>query len=80
MQQNSSDANLTIEELRTMVGQMSSVQLMKRLNRYAAKTQGSRQYWYSRYQDLKALLSKKGAQHFFSHLVALTTTGQSYTP
>lgn len=65
MQQNSSDSNLTIEELRTMVGTMNSVQLMKRLNRYAAKTQGSRQYWYARYLDLKALLEQKGSPTFF---------------
>ncbi len=65
MQQNTSDANLTIDELKTMVGGMSSVQLMKRLNRYAAKTQGSRQYWYSRHQDLKALLEQKGSPTFF---------------
>ena len=65
LKQNTSDGNLTIEELRAMVGQMSSIQLMNRLQRYAAKTAGTRQYWYSRYQDLKALLQQKGSPTFF---------------
>jgi hypothetical protein len=43
---------------------------MKRLNRYAASTQPGlkdqgNNYWYSRYQDLKALLEQKGSPTFF---------------
>lgn len=39
---------------------MSSIQLMNRLQRYATRIPGSRQYWWARYQDLKALLEQKG--------------------
>ena len=63
MQQNSVDTNLTIEELRAMVGRMSSTQLMNRLQQYAAKTQGSKRF--ARYQDLRALLQQKGSPTFF---------------
>ena len=65
LQQHSVDANLTIEELQAMVGRMDSLQLMNRLQRYAAKVQGSKQYWFSRYQELKALLQQKGSATFF---------------
>ena len=63
--QNPEDSNLTIEELRQMVGQMSANQLMNRLQRYVAKIQGTKQYWYQRYQELKALITQKGAPTFF---------------
>ena len=43
LQQNPGDANLSVEELREMVGSLSADQLMKRLQRYAAKVQGSSQ-------------------------------------
>ena len=59
------DANLTIEELQAMVGRMDSLQLMNRLQRYAAKVQGSKQYWFSCYQELKALLQQKGSATLF---------------
>jgi len=52
---NPEDTTLTTEELREMVGQMSANQLMNRVQSYAAKTQGTKQYWYQRYQELKAL-------------------------
>ena len=63
--QNPQDANLTTEELREMVQQMSAQQLMNRLQRYVAKIQGTRQYWHQRYQELKALITQKGAPTFF---------------
>ena len=65
LQRNPSDANLTIEQLQDMVGRMDYTNLIKRLQRYASKIQGSRQYWYSRYEDLKALLHQKGSPTFF---------------
>ena len=43
-----------------MVGQMSANQLMKRVQRYVAKIQGTKQYWYQLYQELKALITQKG--------------------
>ena len=63
--QNPEDANFTTEELREMVGQMSANQLMNRVQRYVAKIQGTKQYWYQRYQELKALITQKGAPTFF---------------
>ena len=46
------DANLTVDDLRSMVGSMSAAQLMGHLQRYAAKIQGSSQYWFQRHQEL----------------------------
>ena len=65
MQQHPEDANLTVEEMKTRIGQLSSDQLMKRLQRYAAKIQGSSQYWFQRYLELKALLEQMGPPTFF---------------
>ena len=48
-----------------MVRQMSAQQLMNRVQRYVAKIQGTRQYWYQRYLELKALIEQKGAPTFF---------------
>ena len=63
--QNPVDANLTTEELRQMVGQMSANHLMNCVQRYVAKIQGTKQYWYQRYQELKALITQKEAPTFF---------------
>ena len=65
IQQHPCDASLTVEQLQDMVGTMDSIQLMNRLQRYATKVLGSKQYWYTRYQELKALLEQKGAATFF---------------
>jgi len=51
--------------MKTRIGQLSSNQLMKRLQRYAAMIQGSSQYWYQRYLELKALLEQMGPSTFF---------------
>ena len=66
------DANLTTEELRQMVGQMTANHLMNRVQRYVAKIQGTKQYWYQRYQELKALITQKGAPSFFFTFSAAT--------
>ena len=63
--QNPQDANLTTEELQQMVQQMSAQQLMNRLQRYVAKIQETRQYWYQRYLEFKALIEQKGPPTFF---------------
>ena len=65
LQQNPGDANLTSEELKEMVGKMSAKDLMNKLQRYASKVQGSRQYWFQRREELKALIGQKGAPTFF---------------
>ena len=62
---NPGDANLTVDELRAMVGNLSSEYLMKRLQRYAANVQGSNQYWFQRHQKIRALLNQKGPPTFF---------------
>jgi len=56
-----------------MIGQMSANQFMKRVQRYVAKIQGTKQYWYQLYQELKALITQKGAP------TLPITIGQIYT-
>jgi hypothetical protein len=72
LHQHPADANLTIEALREMVGTLNAEQLMKRLQRYAAKVQGSN-HWYQRYQELRALLEQKGSPTFFWTVSAADT-------
>lgn len=48
-----------------MVGSLSADQLMRRVQRYAAKLQSYSQYWYQRHQELEALLEQKGPLSFF---------------
>ena len=65
IRQHPCDANLTVEQLQDMVGTLNSTQLINRLQRYATKVLGSKQYWYTRCQELKALLEQKGPATFF---------------
>lgn len=65
LHQHPTDANLTVEDLRDMVGRMTSEHLMQRLQRYAAKTQGSHPYWFQRYCELRCLIEQKGPPTFF---------------
>ena len=73
LQHHPTDAHLTVEELRSMVGQLSSENLMKRVQRYAAKLLGSGPYWFQRYQELRCLLEQKGAATFFWTVSAADT-------
>ena len=59
------DASLTVEDLHTMVNTLYSENLMKCLQRYAAKIQGSNQYWFQKHQELHALLDHKGPPTLF---------------
>lgn len=59
-----------MEQLRSMVHRMDSEQLMKRIQRYAAKVQGTNQYWFQRLQELRALFDQKGTPTFFWTLSA----------
>ena len=68
LHQHPTDANLTVEDLHDMVGRVDSEVMMKRLQRYAAKVQGSSQFWYQKYQELRALLKRKGSPTFFCTL------------
>ena len=65
LKQHPKDANLTIEELRSMVKDMSAKQLMNRVQMYATNIQGTRQYWFQRLQELQALFDQKGYPTFF---------------
>lgn len=65
LQHNPTDAHLTVEELRAMVGQFSAEHLMKRIQRYAAKLLGSNPYWFQRYLELRSLFEQKGPATFF---------------
>ena len=60
-------AHLTIEQLRDMVGRLDSTNLISRIqiSRYVSKLKGSNQYWYARYEDLKALFQQKGSPTIF---------------
>ena len=51
-----------------MVHTMNAVTLVKRLQKYAAKLLGSKQYWFARYQELKTLLEQKGPPTLFGTL------------
>ena len=64
LKQNPEDANLTAEEPKEMIGQMSATQLMKRVQR-SAKVQGTSQYWYQHCQELQALIEQKGPPTLF---------------
>ena len=69
IQQHPCDTNLTVEQLQEMVGSTSSIQqlLMNRLQRYATEVLGSKQYWYTTYNELKALLEQKGPATLFKY-------------
>ncbi|XP_028418913.1 uncharacterized protein LOC114544479 [Dendronephthya gigantea] len=60
LRQHPADANMTMEELKTMVNSMSANQMVNRLQRYVSKIQGTNQYWYQRLQELLALIEQKG--------------------
>ena len=62
-----------------MIGQMSANQLIKSVQRYVAKIQGTKQYWFQLYQEFKALITQKGAPTFFFTLELPITIGQIYT-
>lgn len=79
-QRTPADANLTVDQLRDMVGHMNSDPLIKCIQRYAAKVQGTNQYWFQRLHELRALFDQKGMPTFFGPSVLQTTTGQNYTP
>ena len=65
LRQHPADANMSMEELKTMVNSMSANQMVNRLQRYVSKIQGTNQYWYQRQQELLALIDQKGCPTFF---------------
>lgn len=70
LQRTPADANLTVEQLRDMVQNMNTDQLMNRIQRYAAEVQGTNEYWFQRLQELRALFDQKGPPTFFWTLSA----------
>ena len=73
LKQHPNDAALTLQQLRNMVDKSTSEQLMSRLHKYASKVQGTKQYWYQRSLELKALIQTKGAPTFFWTVSAADT-------
>ena len=73
LKQHPSDAALTLQQLRNMVDKSTSEQLMSRLHKYVSKVQGTKQYWYQRSLELKALIQTKGPPTFFFTVSAADT-------
>ena len=73
LKQHPKDAALTLDELRNMVDKSSSEQLMSRLHKYVSKVQGTKQYWYQRSLELKALIQTKCPPTFFFTVTAADT-------
>ena len=65
MKQHPNDATLTLDQLKRMVNRADSEQLMSRFSRYISNVQGTKQYWYQRSLELRALIERKGAPTFF---------------
>ena len=65
LMQHPGDANLTIVDLRSMVKDMSAKQLMNRVQMYATKIEGTRQYWHQRNRELLALFDQKSYPTFY---------------
>jgi hypothetical protein len=59
MSQNPSDANLTISELKEIIGNNESNELMKRMSAYASNITGSDAYWYKRRNELESTFEQK---------------------
>ena len=56
-----------------MVDMSTSEQLLSCLHKYVSKVQGTKQYWYQRSLELKALIQTKGAPTFFWTVSAADT-------
>ena len=73
LKQHPNDATLTLQQLKNMIGQPNSEQLMSRLHEYISKVQGTKHYWYQRSLELKALIQTKGPPTFFWTVSAADT-------
>ena len=73
LKQHPNDAALTLQQLKNMVDTSASEQLLSRLHKYVSKVQGTKQYWYQRSLELKALIQTKGAPTFFWTVSAADT-------
>ena len=59
LNQNSTDKNLTIGQLKSMIGTNDSEELMNRMSSYCANITGSDSYWYKRRSELEATFEQK---------------------
>ena len=73
LKQHPSDAVRTLQQLRNMIDKSTSEQLMSRLHKYVSKVQGTKQYWYQRNLELKALIQTKGPPTFLFTVSAADT-------
>ena len=65
LKQNPSEAHLTMDELRDMAQNNSSSELMAKMSRYVANVLGSNPYWHNVKEELKAVITSKGAPTIF---------------
>ena len=65
LKQNPGEAHLTLEELQNMAKNNTSKSFMTKLSRYVGNITGSLAYWHRVEQDLKTIISYKGAPTIF---------------
>ena len=59
LNQNPNDKNLTIGQLKSMIGTNDSEELIKRMSSYCSNVTGSDSYWYKRRSELEATFEQK---------------------
>ena len=65
LKQNPGDAHFTVEDLQQMQSQRQSSQFISKVSRYAANLSGTAACWRKIRDDLKAIITHKGAPTFF---------------
>ena len=65
IKQNPGDSHLTIDQLREMASNNSSTVFMKKLSRYVGNITGSNAYWHKKRDELKSIITTKGAPTIF---------------
>ena len=65
IKQNPGDSHLTIDQLREMASNNSSTVFMKTLSRYVGNITGSNAYWRKKRDELKSIITTKGAPTIF---------------
>ncbi|CAB3978949.1 Hypothetical predicted protein [Paramuricea clavata] len=65
LKQNPAEAHLTIDQLKDMANANDSYTFMSKLSRYVGNVTGSPSYWFKIREDLKAIISQKGAPTIF---------------
>ena len=65
IKQNPGDSHLTIDQLREMASNNSSTGFMKKLSRYVGNITGSNAYWHKKRDELKSIITTKGAPTIF---------------